>query len=138
MTGSVYELSIALLAITYAAGASLFRPMVRKNSDMSCKQSSSTLSTIRGSVSLAVFDGSRDLRRALLAQHTSVLLIPFRPSYVVQSMYLVYKLLVVYNNILRSDILCLVCLKQLKTVADLDEALKDGLFFRIYRQLVER
>lgn len=85
-----------------------------------------------------ITNGARDLRRALLGVHTSVLLISLRSPYVVESMYMDYELLIVCSDILRLDILCLVCLEQVKTIADLDEALEDGLFVGVYGVLVER
>ena len=93
--------------MTYTAGASLLRPIVRKNSDISWKQSSSTLSTVclssaGQSPDMAVPQSPRakaDMRTSVLFQCFAMLCADD-----IQEVHLSNDLLVQFEDVMRLDV----------------------------------
>lgn len=89
---------------THAAGASLLRPMVKKKSEISCRQSSSTTSTVIKALGPVVKHATY-ARICASTSHTSILLVSLGRPYIIQVVDLVDEFFIVGDDVLRSNVL---------------------------------
>lgn len=114
----------------YTAGASLFRPMVKKKREINWKQSSSTLSTTG-----ETYQPQPNVEHCFGRGRTSILLqwLPMLFSYLIELMYLLDNLIIEPEDIIRFDICRSVLLQQGELIPEEKHTIKYGCFLWIER-----